>query len=194
MKVYIYILKDPDTQEVRYVGKSVRPKRRYSEHIYKKYQENKKTHLAHWLLKLLNQDKKPIMEIIDQTEGDWEILEKKWIAFYSNLCNHTLGGGGCHGIIQSKEILEKRSKSMLGKNKGKTMPEDFKKKLSSTLKDTGLHRGTNNPNSKYSKEQIENVKKYLKEFSYLSGVNIARICKVHPQLVYEIKNGTKHRD
>src|SRR5688572_16040624 len=100
MKIYIYILKHPDTQEVRYVGKTKRPKRRFSEHIYVKSLESKKTHLAYWILSLLKDGKKPVMEVVAETENDWQSLEQEWIKKFSNLCNHTEGGEGCHGYKQ----------------------------------------------------------------------------------------------
>ena len=54
MKTYIYILQDPDTLSVRYVGKTTNFKKRLYQHTNKKVQEySRKRHLSNWLLKLI---------------------------------------------------------------------------------------------------------------------------------------------
>mgnify|MGYP000048738562 CR=1 FL=1 len=193
MKIYIYTLKDPDTQEVRYVGKSKRPKRRLSEHTYKKLLKTKKTHLAYWVLSLLKNGKKPIMEIVDETNEDWQTLEQKWIKKFSNLCNHTEGGEGCHGYKQPPEHKEKRRQSMFGKNKGKKHTQKFKDNLSSLQKNNTKLKGVNNGRCHYTQEQINEVKKLLKE-GIMCKVCIARYLGVNRNLVYEISYNKKHRD
>lgn len=190
MKIYIYLLKHPDTQEIRYVGKSKHPKRRYSEHIYRKVLEQKKTHLTYWLLSLLNEGKKPIMEIVDETDGDWETLEKLWIKKFSNLCNLTEGGEGCHGYKQPLEHREKRKQSMLGKNKGKSVPKEAT--LSMLEKRKERNSKPEKRALKYSLEQIKAVKKALLTNSCKAC--IARELNVHHGLVYEIANNTKYSD
>lgn len=190
MKIYIYTLSDPDTQEVRYVGKSKRPKRRLKEHLYVKSLENRKVHLSYWILSLLKQGKKPVMTIIDETEGDWEVLEKKWIKHYSNLCNLTEGGEGCHGLIQTTEHKEKRRQSMLGKNKGKKVP----KEATESMLEKRKHRNKDPQKRalKYTLEQIKAVKIALLANSCKAC--IARELGVHHGLVYEIANNSKYSD
>lgn len=99
MKTYIYILEDPITQEVRYVGKSNNPKRRYQSHLCNK--PKVKYHSYYWIQNLLKNGVKPILTIIDETEDNWESLEKYWIEQFKNwgykLTNCTLGGEGVYG-------------------------------------------------------------------------------------------------
>ena len=182
MKIYIYTLKHPDTQEVRYVGKSKRPKRRLSEHTYQRLLETKKTHLAYWLLSLLKEGKKPIMEIVAETEDDWESLEQEWIKKFSNLCNHTEGGEGCHGYKQPEAHLQKRRQAMLGKNVGKKLSDKHKEAIakfqSATKKDKPW---------KYTIEQVKAVKKALLTNSCKAC--IARELNVNTNFVYEISYG-----
>lgn len=190
MKIYIYTLKHPDTGEIKYVGKSKRPKRRFSEHTYKKLLETKNTHLAYWLLSLLNKGKKPVMEIVAETEGDWETLEKAWIKRFPNLCNHTKGGEGCHGYIQSLEHREKRRLSMLGKNKGKTISKEAIQSMLEKRKER--NKDPQKRALKYSVDQIKAVKEALLTKSCKAC--IARELGVNHNLVYEISYGTKYKD
>jgi hypothetical protein len=63
-KYYYYYLKDPDTEEIRYLGITLSPKNRYYAHLY-----NTKSGLernkwkANWIKSLLSQNKKPHMDI-----------------------------------------------------------------------------------------------------------------------------------
>lgn len=115
MITYIYILQDPDTMDVRYVGKTTNPKKRLYQHTNKRVQEySRRRHLCNWLLKLLNANKKPVMTVIDQTEYNWKELEIYWIEQFNNwgydLVNLTTGGDGVDGYIHTKETIEKLSK------------------------------------------------------------------------------------
>jgi hypothetical protein len=98
MKTYIYILQDPITLSVRYVGKSNNVKKRFYQHI----SNNKKTtYVNSWIKSLKIKSLKPIISIIDETEDDWEQLEIYWISQFKTwgfeLCNHTKGGQGSYG-------------------------------------------------------------------------------------------------
>jgi predicted GIY-YIG superfamily endonuclease len=111
---YIYILQDPDTMDVRYVGKTTNPRKRLYQHTNKRVQEySRRRYLSNWLLKLLNDNKKPIMTIIDQIENDWRTLEIYWIEQFKNwgykLVNITIGGDGIEGYTHTKETIEKLS-------------------------------------------------------------------------------------
>jgi len=131
MKTYIYVLKDPETQEVRYVGKTVYLKTRYNQHIYiKKLKQRKLTHLSNWIIKLDNKGLKPIMEVIEETEKDnWAELEKKWISYYSNLTNSTSGGEGILGFKHSEET----KKIMSENKKGKCTTSDYQRAILSKV-------------------------------------------------------------
>jgi predicted GIY-YIG superfamily endonuclease len=114
MITYIYILQDPDTMDVRYVGKTTNPKKRLYQHTNKRVQEySRRRYLSNWLLKLLNCNKKPIMTIIDQTDNDWKQLEIYWIEQFKNwgfkLVNLTIGGDGVEGYLHTKETIYKLS-------------------------------------------------------------------------------------
>ena len=79
--MFIYILKDPDTGLVCYVGKTNNPRKRLNSH--KNPDKRKNLHSVRWNRKLKEAGKFAVMEIIEETNG-WEACEKKWISFYRN--------------------------------------------------------------------------------------------------------------
>ena len=93
--IYIYTLSDPKTGRVRYVGKTVQlPKNRLTSHISTSKHNRKKDYCHCWIKSLLNEDLKPIMNIIEET---YDVnRETYWINYYRNkeekLTNFTDGG------------------------------------------------------------------------------------------------------
>lgn len=92
---YIYLLSDPRTNEVRYVGKTCDPKRRFWDHIGTRF----KTHSAKWVRSLLNDGVRPTLEVIeefDDHDSRWEEAERFWICTLRflgvNLTNQESGG------------------------------------------------------------------------------------------------------
>jgi len=126
---FIYILIDPDTNLVRYVGKSNKPKRRYYKHCSR---SDKKTHKVNWINKLLNENKKPILEVIDEVPiEEWVFWESYWVSQFKtwgfNLTNNTNGGNGC--TFANKTSFKKGSKPWNKGTKGlmETNSGSFKK-------------------------------------------------------------------
>lgn len=107
-QVYIYGLKCPLSNKIRYVGKSVNPNQRFKNHI--NYEVKSDTHKARWLNKLIEQGLLPELIIIEETgTKQWEEREKYWIAYYKNdLTNETIGGDGRQaGWHHKKESVDK---------------------------------------------------------------------------------------
>jgi hypothetical protein len=98
--VKIYVLRCPDTGEVRYVGKTVCDlEKRFSGHL----NDNRKTHRKSWIDGLRAKGKIPTIEPIEEFvdgERDWQDRERYWILFFrqkgARLLNHTDGGEGLH--------------------------------------------------------------------------------------------------
>ena len=130
--VKIYVLKHPDTLEVRYVGKTVRSlSRRLGNHIANAKGNKHNKHLSNWILKIIAESKKPIIELLDECEHSvWQEREKYWISQFPNLINLTKGGDGCLGIIQDESTKEKLRIAMTGRNH----TEEFKQNMSLRLK------------------------------------------------------------
>jgi hypothetical protein len=143
-KVFIYLLCEPDTQTVRYVGKTTDPKRRIHEHITNKHRDD--TRRVRWINKLLTDGKLPQLRVIETVcESAWEVAEQKWIAFFRakglNLLNLTDGGDGVHNPSEeSRKKLSLTRKLMFENPDYRKRMEEFAKnperraKISSALK------------------------------------------------------------
>lgn len=117
--VFIYALRNPLTDETRYVGKSKHPKQRYCEHLSKaRTKKYENIHLGHWINKLDRQGLKPKLEILEECgSNEWKEREKYHIANYKNLVNISEGGNeppSSTGRIVSIETRDKLSKHRKG--------------------------------------------------------------------------------
>lgn len=131
-RVKIYVLKHPDTLEIRYVGKTVRSlSRRLGNHIANAKGNKHNKHLSNWIMSILKEGKRPIIELIEECDNSvWEEREKYWISQYNNLINLTEGGDGCIGFIHNSETINKLRLINLGRKH----TEEFKKAMSKRLK------------------------------------------------------------
>lgn len=153
-EVHIYTLKHPDTLEVRYVGKTVRSlSRRLGNHIANAKGNKHNKHLSNWILNILKENKKPIIELLETCQsGIWQEREQYWISQFPNLINLTAEAiekirqskiGTKHSIefrkAMSKRLkgvpLSEEHKSKIGlANKGRRASESTRKKLSESHK------------------------------------------------------------
>lgn len=132
METKIYVLKCPDTNEIRYVGKTIESlNKRLSGHITKA-RYNRSTHVSCWIYGLLQENKLPIIKLIELVKDElWEEREQYWIAYFDNLCNHTIGGEcGTLGYIPTQSHKDKLSQSL----KGKIRPLEVRLKISNSHK------------------------------------------------------------
>ena len=131
-KVKIYVLKHPDTNEIRYVGKTTRMLcQRLGNHIYNAKKTKHNRHLSNWILSILKEGKRPIIELIEECDHSvWQEREKYWISYYPNLINATEGGDGSEGFRHSEETIKK----LRAVNKGRKHTKEFKEAMSKRLK------------------------------------------------------------
>src|SRR6185369_1307504 len=94
----IYGLVDPRSDQLRYVGKTVREaRRRLGQHVWQARNEGHKRHVLAWLDGLETAGLRPEIVELERVSpgGDWEEAEQFWIAYFrflgANLCNHTDG-------------------------------------------------------------------------------------------------------
>lgn len=116
-KTFIYALVDPITEQVRYIGKSNNPRKRYNAHLT---DTRFSKHKINWIKKLKEQSLVPVLQILEEVSQEiWQERERYWIAFYRehghNLINETDGGEGMNGWEATPEVRAKRSESLTGK-------------------------------------------------------------------------------
>lgn len=95
---FVYVLIDPRTDEVRYVGCTIDVKRRIRGHLEAARTGHQIPNAA-WIRELLKLSLKPRMEIVEVTDTDsWEDRERYWIAHFeatgARLTNVHAGGIG----------------------------------------------------------------------------------------------------
>lgn len=118
--VKIYMLKDPDTLEIRYIGKTKQPlRRRWFGHITHS-RLTRTSHVSCWIYSLTQLGKKPLIELIEECEENvWTEREQYWIAFYKEqLTNHSIGGeAGSLGYVCTDEHKKKISNALKGRKR-----------------------------------------------------------------------------
>lgn len=106
-KIWIYALLDPRNNEIRYIGKSKDPQKRFKQHIYTSSKEN--TRKGNWIKSLIKKDLKPILKILKETDEDefnfWEeFYIKKTIDEGSKLTNYDEKGIGTSGGMKKRTV------------------------------------------------------------------------------------------
>jgi hypothetical protein len=130
METYIYTLSDSDG--IKYLGKSDYPDKRLKIHL--KECKKKRTRKEKWIKNLLDEGKKPILEIIDIVDSsNWSFFESYWISQLKTwgfcLLNGTDGGEGSNGFKGKKHTEETKNK-LKGSSKKGTLTEEGRKKIS----------------------------------------------------------------
>lgn len=144
METYIYTLKDPISNLIRYVGKSNNPKERLKNHV--NLCKRDQTHKRNWIIKLKKQGLKPILEIIDKVPIDsWQFWEKYWISQMKSwgfdLVNYTNGGDGCSFVNQTSFKKGQGGREVIGFNKEYEVVYEFKS-CTDASKYLNVNRGT----------------------------------------------------
>ena len=117
MKTNIYILIDPRTNMVRYVGKANDVSQRYRAHLNRARKHQ--VHKTNWINQLKKEGLKPILEVVDEVPIDkWQFWETYWISQFRtwgfDLINYTSGGDGC--TFANQTSFKKGHSSWLGKS------------------------------------------------------------------------------
>ena len=169
---FIYILIDPETNYVRYVGKSNSPNDRYRVHLTR---NNNKSYKTNWIQSLIKKKLKPILCIIDEVNiEEWVFWETYWISQFKswgfNLTNCTIGGDGCTStnLTSFKNNHKPWNKGITGYNtskKGRPLPQETKQKISNTLKGKPSKK-------KRIIKQLDMNNNLIKEFSSITEATI----------------------
>lgn len=156
--VRIYVLKDPRTGEVRYVGKTIKKLiHRLSDHCSATKETNRK---CNWIRSLLKIGLKPIIEEIEICfMSNWAKREAYWIQYYKGigcqLTNSTNGGEGTFGWRHSEESKLKM--------RGKRKPLSKQTRLNMSLAHIGRGRKKGFRHSEESKIKMSIARKGKKQ-------------------------------
>lgn len=118
----IYSLSDPDTGEIRYIGKTVKKlNKRLQGHIWAIKRE--KNHRTNWINSIINKNKIPVIKLICECSWEnsqfWEIhFIEKFKRQGFNLVNESIGGEGNLGLKYNKERLHKHIEGLRNASKG----------------------------------------------------------------------------
>ncbi len=202
---YIYGLVDPESNEIRYIGKSIRPIERLQNHM----NDKSKCHRAHWLQSLKSKGLKPELVIFESISGSddwsWQESEKYWIkrgkALGWPLTNNTDGGDGVVNL--PAETREKMRKAWLGRkhkpetliklsqaSKGRVKTQEMRDAMSLKMKGRVITWGdkVSEATKKFSDAQIVQIKTRLDAGEL--GINLAKEYGVHRTTISKIKTGT----
>lgn len=145
MEVQIYTLSHPVTNEIRYVGRTIKKlSYRLYQHIYNCNKNN--YHSANWIKAILKQGLKPKIELLDTCdESNWDILEQYWISQFKawgfRLTNDCAGGRGnlSPSFDTRKKIAEATQKPIIQySNEGSFITEY--KSITEASKTTGVRQ------------------------------------------------------
>lgn len=111
----IYVLRDPITDEIRYVGATASSlSKRLALHLV--LSRKSTTKCAAWVRGLVSDGAKPKIEGVMPSDTDWQILETQAIALLRfagfSILNSTDGGMGCWGCFPDANTRAKRSKTL----------------------------------------------------------------------------------
>ena len=139
--VHIYVLKDPETGEVRYVGKTKRSLRvRLDGHLLSKSNDYR----SRWIESLKNKNLSPTIESIELVSDEtWAERETFWIRHYkklgAKLTNGNEGGMGCHNpsdetrakiSFASKNRSQESRQKISDAHKGRKRDDETRTKIS----------------------------------------------------------------
>lgn len=204
LPIFIYALTDPNTCEIRYVGKAVRPKERLRGHI----NHVEPTHKSRWIQSLTREGKEPGLRILESLPAgsSWQERERFWIAEGKRLgwplTNETSGGDGVQDL--SPEAKAKMLKTWTGRkhkpeslekigkaSKGRTHTPEYKEYMREKMRTrvfTEEHRKRlSNANRKLTDKQIQDV--LFKISQGRSMASIAREYHVDPATIRNIRTG-----
>lgn len=100
-QTFIYKLIDPLTHEVKYVGKTIDPKRRQKQSTYSSYAYA----VRRWALGLKDIGKQPVFEVIEACDYErGPMREKHWIKYFVEKGEPLLNYFGVHGKYRSNGV------------------------------------------------------------------------------------------
>lgn len=161
----IYILIDPTTNQIRYVGKANNIKERLQNHKNRCRDAN--TYKRHWINKLRLKGLYPELEVIDIVPiSEWKYWEKFWISYYKSIgCKLTNTTSGGDGLNCGNKTSFKRGQ--IPWNKGTAKPI-IKKGFNIKCLDTSFKKGSISWNKGLKGVKLK-PNKNIHQYSALTG-------------------------
>jgi len=139
--IVIYSLSEPNGN-IRYVGKTNNITIRLKNHINESKQRKIISHKTNWIISLINKNELPVIDILDIVpENEWIFWEMFWISQMKtwgyDLLNMTDGGENPPSFknkTHSDEYKNFRKDYMQNNNPSKNMDDNWRKNISSSLK------------------------------------------------------------
>lgn len=126
--VKIYVLKNPETGTIHYVGRTLNEKSRYRQHIFLARKSKHKNRKNSWIMGILNKGLKPIMETIEEVLQENAIeREMYWISELKKTCDLKNERDFVeNNYLFSEESRKKMSESQKGNTyrRGKKLTEE----------------------------------------------------------------------
>lgn len=200
---HIYGLIDPESGDLRYIGKSTRPQVRLANHM----NDRSACHRSNWLQSLKRRGLKPELIIIETVSGKWpwQESERYWIrrslAAGMPLTNNTSGGDGVPDL--PPETRERIRQASIGR---KPTPEALRKQTDArrqrTTSDATRKKMSRTRTGRSTSAWADTVAAGLRKLSASVGVikyrldagekvkDLAREFVVHRTTISKIKKGT----
>jgi hypothetical protein len=162
---FIYVLKDPISEEIRYVGQTNNLERRYSRHLANSLNEKSheyQTYKSRWIRKIISENSFPIIEIIEECNSYLESnkKEKYYIERFTEN-GFKLTNSGCSDVTEASK--ETRKKMSIAK-KGKSLESLIGKENAEICRDRVYKMCiNNNPNKSWDPKVREKISTTLKE-------------------------------
>ena len=163
---YIYALLDPTTNQIKYIGQTNNIERRFNDHLSSSLNENSdsyNTYKARWIRKLLSNNIKPIIQIVEECENleQSNLKERFHIEKLTNE-GHKLTNSHVSDVTEvSSDTREKMSNVKKGKKLEEIVGDEkaieLRKYYSERIKE-------NNPNKSDDPIVKEKISNTLKEF------------------------------
>lgn len=184
--VNIYTLRDPITNEIRYIGKTSQSlDKRLCSHCTDFNLNRNVSYKNSWIKRLKTQNKRPIIELLDiVNEEDWQFWEKYWISQFKtwgfNLTNMTLGGDGCNGgsgCRGYKHTLEAKKKIGIANSRPKSK-EWIKNAAEATRLSTSVQIIQYDLNNNFIKEwkSFCYAAKFVNKNNYVAAIKNIHLC------------------
>lgn len=164
-KYLIYALVDPNTNEIRYIGRSSNKLKRPKSHWQDPKVRNRRDYCHNWIRSIA--PIRPEILVLESwhvaTNDEINESEVFWIAYYksigSKLTNLTVGGEGSSGVKRSAETRAKLSRARTGKKYGPQSAEHKAKRIAAIK---GL-KPSKNTTDGLKRWQLENRHKTCKK-------------------------------